>query len=65
MGGGGLGVSRGVKLLQAGEMFLWKSRESFEDARNLVETATLAGAVIGSGKRFQSKESRNEENIPD
>jgi hypothetical protein len=23
-----------------------------EDARNLVETATLAGAVIGSGKPF-------------
>jgi hypothetical protein len=25
---------------------------SVEDARNLVETATLAGAVIGSGKPF-------------
>jgi hypothetical protein len=25
---------------------------AFEDARNLVETATLAGAVIGSGKPF-------------
>jgi hypothetical protein len=36
-----------------------------EDARNLVETATLAGAVIGSGKTVQSKESRNEENISD
>ena len=29
-----------------------------EDARNLVETATLAGAVIGSGKPFKEGESQ-------
>jgi hypothetical protein len=27
----------------------------WEDARNLVETATLAGAVIGSGKPFSQR----------
>ena len=36
-----------------------------EDVRILVETATLAGAVIGSGKRFSLRRVAIEENIPD
>ena len=32
-----------------------------EDARNLVETATLAGAVIGSGKSFRKRRVADEE----
>ena len=35
------------------------------DARKLVETATLAGAVIGSGKRFNERRVAVEETIPD
>jgi hypothetical protein len=34
-----------------------------EDVRNLVETATLAGAVLGSGKRFSSRRVAVEEKI--
>lgn len=36
-----------------------------EDVRILVETAILAGAVIGSGKRFSLRRVTIEENIPD
>src|SRR5882724_8126999 len=35
----------------------------FEDVRNLVETATLAGAVIGSGKPFKQRRVAIEKNI--
>jgi hypothetical protein len=36
-----------------------------EDARKLVETATLAGAVIGSGKRFSQRRVAVEQTISD
>ena len=36
-----------------------------EDVRILVETATLAGAVIGSGKRCSQRRVANEEKISD
>jgi 2-methylcitrate dehydratase len=39
-------------LAAAYQVQCWPSDVTPEDARNLVETATLAGAVIGSGKPF-------------
>jgi hypothetical protein len=59
----GLEGGAGVKWLEGGEIYSGKGREGPEDARNLVETATLAGAVIGSGKPFKEGESAVEENI--
>src|SRR6476661_5753749 len=54
-----------AKLLQMKEIYICRYLSPTEDARNLVETATLAGAVIGSGKPFRKRRVAVEKNISD
>jgi hypothetical protein len=56
--------SSGTPVIPSHLDFGGSSRVS-EDVRILVEIATLAGAVVGSGKRFSLRRVAFEENIPD
>jgi hypothetical protein len=53
------------KLFNLREKLFLRLLSPTEDARKLVETATLAGAVIGSGKPFKQRRVAVEKNISD